>query len=92
MVKKQDLTNSQTPSDEQKSDQGEGENNQSLMRKFGLFSVIVFDLLGYTGAGVGIGYWAWTRWGFPWWILLITTFAGLGMAFYQLYRISEREL
>lgn len=92
MDKKRDFINKQIPTDKPKPDPGEGENSQSLMRKFGLFSIVVFDLLAYTGAGVGVGYLAWRRWGFPWWFLLITTFAGLGMAFYQLYRISEREL
>jgi hypothetical protein len=61
------------------------------VKGLGLFSVIVGDLLGFTGAGVGIGYWAWKKWGAPWWVLLLTTTAGLGLAMWQMYRVSQRE-
>lgn len=62
------------------------------LRKLGLFAVIVGDLLGYTGAGVGLGYFAWSRWGAPWWVLLLTTSLGLILAFYQLYRVVRKDL
>jgi hypothetical protein len=61
------------------------------VKGLGLFSVIVGDLLGFTGAGVGIGYWAWKKWGAPWWVLLLTTTAGLALAMWQMYRVSQRE-
>jgi hypothetical protein len=65
---------------------------QNGLKKFGLFAVIVGDLMGYTGAGIGLGYLAWNKLGAPWWVLLITTLAGLSLAFYRVYQISQREL
>lgn len=62
-----------------------------ILRNLGLFSVIISDLIGYTGAGIAIGYFAWSRWGFPWWVLLVTSLAGLTMAFYRLYKFSQRD-
>jgi F0F1-type ATP synthase assembly protein I len=67
-------------------------NKDRSLKKLGLFTIIVSDLMGYTGAGIGIGYLAWTKWGAPWWVLLMTSLAGLGLAFYRLYKISEKEL
>lgn len=62
------------------------------VRQLGLVSAIVVDILGYTGAGIGLGYLAWTRLAAPWWILLVTSSAGLTLGMYQLYRLSRREL
>lgn len=59
-------------------------------RSLGLLSVITADLLGCTGAGVGIGYWLWKKRGMPWWVLLLFTMLGLVVAFYRLYLISQR--
>jgi F0F1-type ATP synthase assembly protein I len=64
----------------------------SRLRKFDLFAVIVGDLLGYTGVGVGLGYLAWSRWNAPWWVLLLSTSLGLILAFYQLYRVTRKDL
>jgi hypothetical protein len=62
------------------------------LKKLGLFTVIIGDLMGYTGAGIGIGYFAWTKWGAPWWVLPLTSIAGLSLAFYRVYQIAQREL
>lgn len=62
------------------------------LKKLGLLTIIVGDLMGFTGAGIGIGYLAWTKWGAPWWVLLVTSLAGLSIAFYRLYQISQKEL
>lgn len=59
-------------------------------RSLGLFSVIVSELVGFTGVGIGVGYWAWSRWGAPWWVLLLTSMAGLIGAFYRIYLFSMR--
>jgi hypothetical protein len=59
--------------------------------KLGLLSAITVDLLGFTGAGVGLGYWAWSRWGAPWWVLLVFSLAGLAMAMYRLYLLSKKD-
>ncbi len=67
------------------------ENNQNL-KKLGLFSVILGELIGFTGAGIGFGYFAWTKWGAPWWVLLISSLAGLAIAFYRIFQISQKEL
>ena len=60
-------------------------------KSLGLLSVITVDLLGYTGAGIGIGYWLWKKAGFPWWVLLLFTMAGLTLAFYRLYEVSKKD-
>ena len=62
------------------------------LKNLGLFAVIIGELVGCTGAGIALGYFAWTKLGAPWWVLLLSTTAGLSLAFYQLYKISEKEL
>lgn len=57
----------------------------------GLLSVITADLLGCTGAGIGIGYWLWKKVGLPWWVLLFFSIAGLVVAFYRLFEISKKD-
>ena len=63
----------------------------SQLRTFGLFSVIVMDLVGYTGAGIGLGYYLWKKQGAPWWVLLVFSMAGLSLAMYRLYQISKKD-
>jgi F0F1-type ATP synthase assembly protein I len=65
---------------------------RTWVRTLGLFGVIVSDLLGFTGAGVALGYLAWSKFGFPWWILLVTSLLGLAMAMYRLYKMSQRDM
>jgi hypothetical protein len=55
-------------------------------KSLGYFSVVLGDLAGFTGGGVGLGYLAWKKLGAPQWVILITSLVGLGLAFYQLYR------
>ena len=62
------------------------------LKKLGLFAVIVSDLIGYTGAGVGLGYLAWSKWNAPFWVMIVTSMAGLSLAFYRIYQISQKEL
>ena len=79
----------------QKSPQPEltpSEDKGGQIRKFGLLGIIVGELLIFSGAGVGIGYFLWAKCGTPWWVLLVCSSLGLGFAFYQLYLISLREL
>lgn len=54
-------------------------------RNLGLFGVVVSDLIGYTGAGVLAGWLAYRKWNAPWWILLMTSLLGLGLAFWRIY-------
>ncbi|MBI2711730.1 MAG: hypothetical protein HYX41_02540 [Bdellovibrio sp.] len=62
---------------------------ESPLRKLGLFMVIVGDLVGYTGVGTALGYLAWTKAGAPWVVLLLGATAGLGLAFYKIYKIGR---
>jgi len=55
-----------------------------------MFSVIVTDLVGYTGAGIAVGYFAWKKWGAPWWVLLLCSVAGLVLAMYRVYQVSQK--
>ena len=64
----------------------------SQLKKLGLACVIIADWIGFTLAGVGIGYWAWTRWNAPIWVLFLTSLTGLGLAFYRLYKLIQKEI
>lgn len=66
--------------------------NEPPLKKFALLAVIVGDLAGYTGAGVGLGYLLWEKLGAPWWVLLLCSLTGLSLAFYRLYLLSQRQL
>jgi F0F1-type ATP synthase assembly protein I len=63
--------------------------DDSWLRNLGLFGVIVSDLVGFTGAGFGLGYFAMKQWNAPWWVLFLTTIAGLGLAMLQIYRLTQ---
>lgn len=63
----------------------------SIIKKTGLIGTIIVDTVGYSGAGLAIGYFAWDRFGLPWWVLLISSVAGLGLAIYKLYRLSKKD-
>lgn len=63
----------------------------SWIKKVGLVGVIITDLFGYTGAGLVLGYLAWAKLGAPWWVLLLLTSTGLGLAMFKLYQISKKE-
>ena len=62
------------------------------MRSLGYFSIIVADIAGYSGAGIAIGYFAWKKWNAPWWVLLLTSTAGLTFSFYRLYKMTQRDM
>jgi hypothetical protein len=64
----------------------------SWVRQFGLFSVIVADLAGYTGAGIALGYLAWKKLGAPWWVLPLTSLIGLTLAMVKLHRMSRKDM
>jgi hypothetical protein len=61
-----------------------------ILRDFALFGLIVGELLGYTGAGIGLGWWLWKKQGFPVWVLLLTSVAGLILAMMQVARLSRK--
>ena len=61
-----------------------------MLKNFGLFTVIIGDLVGCVGAGVGIGYFAMKKWNAPWWVLLLSSVTGLTVAMYRMYLASEK--
>lgn len=63
---------------------------KAWIRDLALFSVIVSDILAYTGAGIGVGYFAWKKLGAPGWVIAVTSTAGLAMAFFRIYKMSKR--
>jgi hypothetical protein len=68
------------------------EDQTSWARSLGYFSIIIGEILGFSGAGIGIGYLAWSKWGAPWWVLLLCGMAGLAVSFYRLYRMTQRDV
>ena len=56
-------------------------------RDLALFSIILGDLIGFTGGGIAIGYWAWKNWAFPWWFLVVMALLGLVTA---MFRLNQR--
>jgi F0F1-type ATP synthase assembly protein I len=82
----------ETPSQpEDRKNQLENKERDRTVRNLGLFAVILSDLVGYTGAGIAVGYFVWSKWGAPWWILLLTSLTGLSMAFYKMYKLSMKD-
>lgn len=66
------------------------EDRKLWIRNLGLLSVIVSDLLGFTGVGIGIGYLLWAKLGAPWWVLVLSSSAGLSLAMYRMYRFTQK--
>ena len=66
----------------------ESETRAPWVKDLGLLGVIVGDMIGYSGAGVGLGWLAYRKWGAPWWVLLLTSLAGLVLAFYRIYQMT----
>jgi F0F1-type ATP synthase assembly protein I len=75
---------------DQDSNQADGPNEN--VKKLGLFTVILSDLIAYIGTGFGLGYLAWAKLNFPFWVMLLSSITGLILAFYKLYLISKRNL
>jgi len=64
---------------------------QKMWRDLGLFSVIVTDLLGYTGAGLAIGWFLWKKWGTPMWLMAVLSVLGLCLAMLRIYKIVKSD-
>ena len=62
------------------------------LRQLGLLGVIVSELIGLSGAGIGLGYFLWKKCGAPGWILILTSLLGLSYGFYRVYLLSKKEL
>lgn len=59
-------------------------------KNLGLFSVIISELIGFTGVGVAAGYGAQVYGHAPSWILILTATLGFGLGMYRVYVISAR--
>lgn len=70
----------------------DNDKDRQQLRKLGLLSVIVVDLLGYTGAGIALGWVAYAKWGAPWWCLLLGSSAGLTVSMVRLYQYTKKDL
>lgn len=68
---------------------GDQNSRPAWVKDLSLFGVIVTDVLGYSGAGLALGYFAWKKLGFPGWTAGITAMIGLGLAFWKIYRLSQ---
>ncbi len=61
-------------------------------KKLGLFTAILTEFIAYSGAGFGLGYLVWAKWGAPWWVLGIFSLSGLSLGIYKIYQLSQKEL
>ena len=66
-------------------------NRQKMLRDLGLLSVIIADLLGYTGAGLAIGWYAWKNWGAPMWLMAVLSLIGLILAMVKIFKITKMD-
>ena len=60
------------------------------MRQLGLFSIIVGEVIAGTELGLGLTYWAVSRWGWPGWTMPVGAMAGLVGAFLQIVQQVRR--
>jgi len=72
--------------------ESEAQTKAKWLRGIGLLSIIVGDLVGFTGAGLGLGYLAWTKLHAPWWVLLLGGLTGLTLSMLRLYQLTKRDL
>lgn len=77
--------------DSQSGQGGDPEDKKNWVKGLALFTAILADLIGTTGAGIFIGYMLWKKAGFPWWVILFFSSAGLVLAFYRLYQVSKKD-
>jgi F0F1-type ATP synthase assembly protein I len=69
----------------------EDDDRSSWVKGMGYFGAILADLIGFTGAGIGLGYLLSSKLGAPSWVMLPTGMAGLAVAFYRLYRMTVKD-
>jgi F0F1-type ATP synthase assembly protein I len=61
------------------------------IKSLGYFGVIVGELLGGSIVGVGIGWLLWKKAGLPSLTILVTSILGLSVAFYRIYKLTQRD-
>ena len=62
-----------------------------MLKKVGLLGIIIADLLGFTGAGIGVGYYLCNKLGAPWWVLILSSGSGLGIGMYRVYLLAKKD-
>ncbi len=60
------------------------------VRDLGLFGVILVDVFGYSCGGLAVGYLAWKKLGFPWWVMILTAVTGLGLAMFRVVQTTRK--
>ncbi len=61
------------------------------IRALGLFGLIIADFVGFTSAGMGLGYWLNQKFQISLWISILLGFLGLALAIYRLTRYVKRD-
>jgi hypothetical protein len=61
------------------------------LKKLGLIWIVLGEVVGYTLGGLALGYLAWSKFHLSDWILILCPMVGLGLAFYQLYKLTQKE-
>jgi hypothetical protein len=64
----------------------------AMLKSIGLLGVITSEILVCTGLGGGLGYLAWARLGLPIWLIAVGGIAGLGLAMFRLYRVTQKDV
>ena len=66
------------------------EGDREWVRTLGLFTIIIGELIGYTGSGILVGYGFVRFAGAPRWTIAVTGALALVLAFHQIYRMAKR--
>ncbi len=64
---------------------------QEWIKSLGYFGVIVSELVGASAVGIGLGWLLWKKAGLPSVTILFTAMLGLGVAFYRIYKLTQRD-
>jgi F0F1-type ATP synthase assembly protein I len=62
----------------------------TIAQQFALFALVISQFVGASAVGIGLGWVLWKKAGFPWWSILITAFAGIYAAGYQVVRYQRQ--
>jgi|GEM_PF-3797922 len=62
----------------------------SWVRDLGIFGLVLTEVLGWTGAGMAIGYLSWKYGPVPMWITPVLALGGLVIALMRVYRAGKK--
>jgi F0F1-type ATP synthase assembly protein I len=63
--------------------------DNSWVKGLGLYLVALTDLVGFTGAGLALGYFLYAKAGAPAWVMIPLALAGLALASWSIYRAVQ---